>query len=513
MKRKRSMKEVSSRYHSKIEVIEEYLGREGAIDAWARGVSTHDAESFLTLLANEWDVEIGRVRSRNDVFDAIEELTMYLGEETLFQELYYNISDKVAKYLIDGIYRDLDAEGAFEENAKRGKKDMSFWEATDKSAKDFILEKISNYSLIEGLDKVTFKKRLLSDSMSMSQKEYEEIKFQTIRQLKDGTYVLFKNGKATGDEDKDVDKLVAIAMKNAGIKESFKRVKEAVKKFKKPIGVNPGLSILGFGMDTNGNHVVSLELAGGKKKTVQTNQNLPITHKELKGNPSDVEKDADWTKVKKEIEAYVKKNESAKFVRKSPSLKEASGSNTFTAVWMNNGASETASFRDWKDFQKVDKDVRGKIEKQTGSDDIWIEEIWVDRGPLTKMGLNWNDVFMPKGNMDKDLLEMVLSDPETAVKIQFLNDYGYDITEEYLDDAMVYDARGERLVDARGGNRYPEGWLDDYVENVYSQAVSALEKIGADSYMQWEFVVSDEEANGGIQTGFVGDYFVWTYNV
>lgn len=47
---------------------------------------------------------------------------MYIGEETLFQELFYNISDKVAKYLIDGIYKDLDAESMFESTKTKDKK-------------------------------------------------------------------------------------------------------------------------------------------------------------------------------------------------------------------------------------------------------------------------------------------------------------------------------------------------------------------------------------------------------
>lgn len=83
-------------------------------------------------------------------------------------------------------------------------------------------------------------------------------------------------------------------------------IREALKKFRRPIGLGPSLSIIGFGMNPNGNHVVKVELPGGKKTSIQTNNPLlSYIHSVLKGKPSEVESYTDWEQVKYEVEAYI----------------------------------------------------------------------------------------------------------------------------------------------------------------------------------------------------------------
>jgi hypothetical protein len=101
--------EVSKRYYDKIEDIENMLGYEEAIDNWAKGIATDDAGDFLEALTREYniDIDINFDRlNRDDVFDIIDTMREYISDDDLFSELFYNISDKVADYLIGGIHQD-----------------------------------------------------------------------------------------------------------------------------------------------------------------------------------------------------------------------------------------------------------------------------------------------------------------------------------------------------------------------------------------------------------------------
>lgn len=103
------IKEVSNNYYNTIEAIEMYLGYEEAIRAWEKGISVDDAKVFLEAMAREYDINIKPIRDRSDVFDAVEEFENYLSYENMFNEFFYNVSDKVAEYLFKrGIMRDYD---------------------------------------------------------------------------------------------------------------------------------------------------------------------------------------------------------------------------------------------------------------------------------------------------------------------------------------------------------------------------------------------------------------------
>jgi len=112
-------------------------------------------------------------------------------------------------------------------------------------------------------------------------------------------------------KDQEYSYVKGIIKNMLGMKESVE-MDEALKKFKKPYDVNRGLSIIGYGMTPNGNHVVRVELLGGKKKSIQTNTSgLDFTHKTLVGKVKDIS-DSDLEKAGKEIADYIKKNENAK---------------------------------------------------------------------------------------------------------------------------------------------------------------------------------------------------------
>jgi len=229
--------------------------------------------------------------------------------------------------------------------------------------------------------------------------------------------------------------------------------------------------------------------------------------------------------VRSKLEAFVetrsktKTSETKKVSKqKNITLKEARGKNEFTAVLMNGQDSETINFSDYKEFEKKYKDVVKEFQSRTGSDDVWVDQIWVDRGPLSTIkGINWDQILLTgngSGGLNKKMLQQVLEGEDVAIKIAFLNDTGYDVTENNLEDAQVYDASGDRLVDGNFGSRFPEGWLDEQSETYYSSLIKELEKVNGDSYFDWARLFSDDEANGGFVSSFVGDdYFVWSTSV
>jgi len=102
--------EGSSNWDRKIETIENALGYEQGIDAWVRAVSVDDAKDHIEATAGEWDVDIPKIRDKNSLWQAIENMQNSMGEEELFKDLYYYMSDSVARYIIDGIIGDHDLE-------------------------------------------------------------------------------------------------------------------------------------------------------------------------------------------------------------------------------------------------------------------------------------------------------------------------------------------------------------------------------------------------------------------
>jgi len=109
---KKRVTEASSKYDKKISAIERDLGYEDAIEAWVRGISVDDGKEFLGYFVNEREIPIDEIHDRRSLFDAMDEIIEYFthNPKELFDELFYNISDDVAKYLINGIYQDYDLD-------------------------------------------------------------------------------------------------------------------------------------------------------------------------------------------------------------------------------------------------------------------------------------------------------------------------------------------------------------------------------------------------------------------
>lgn len=142
------LKEVTSKYYRDIEKIEEYLGYDEAIDDWSKFISVDDAEFFLDAMSSEYDIPIISIRSRNDVFSVIDKFKDNIDSEALFNELFYNVSDKVAEYLVKGIADDLDESIVKKYGTSLQKNIVESKESLEESSNTFKLEQ----SLLDYMD-------------------------------------------------------------------------------------------------------------------------------------------------------------------------------------------------------------------------------------------------------------------------------------------------------------------------------------------------------------------------
>lgn len=165
------------------------------------------------------------------------------------------------------------------------------------------------------------------------------------------------------------------------------------------------------------------------------------------------------------------------------------------------------------DLDKLRNEVHKEFLKQdpNASDDFWIDDISLEKGSHELMKLDWNKILNAGGNIDEELFEMILEDPDNAIKIQYLVSQGYDVDEDTLEEVYVYDASHDRQVEGNYKALYPEGWIDEVVENFYSDLQKELQKYNAEGYMDFASLISDNEVNGDFDSSWIGDYFVYRY--
>ena len=76
---------------------------------------------------------------------------------------------------------------------------------------------------------------------------------------------------------------------------------------KKPYDLGNGIELISYGINSNGNHSMTIMLSNGSKKTIQTNTTgLFDTHSILRGAFKDM-RDDELERVSSEVKAYVKK--------------------------------------------------------------------------------------------------------------------------------------------------------------------------------------------------------------
>lgn len=187
----------------------------------------------------------------------------------------------------------------------------------------------------------------------------------------------------------------------------------------------------------------------------------------------------------------------------------------FQVVFVNamDSAIVTVNEKNYEDLDSIRDEAYKQFLKQdpNASDDFWIDDISLTSGPHVLHKLDWNKVLNAGGNIDEELFGMILEDPDTAVKLQYLAERGYkstEIDESLLETVYIYDASRDNIVEGNHGSKYPEGWVDDYIENFLYDLNKDLEKYDAVFYMDYPSLISDREVNGEFDSAWIGDYFV-----
>ena len=198
--------------------------------------------------------------------------------------------------------------------------------------------------------------------------------------------------------------------------------------------------------------------------------------------------------VKQTIQEDVKELDLKKgdIIYKEEKLQEASEG--FSIVWVTSNYSVMKSgIKSIRDFERAIQDVKKEMKDQANTDDFWIDDIWYDGRKLPDV--DWKEILSQGQGIDQELFELVLDDPDIAIKMEFLKSYGYSINEETLDGVGVYDAGSENWIEGNWKVRFPENWLYDEFEKRFSR-----EKFVMEHYSYFEEGIarlfSDDKPNG-----------------
>jgi hypothetical protein len=179
-------------------------------------------------------------------------------------------------------------------------------------------------------------------------------------------------------------------------------------------------------------------------------------------------------------------------------------------VYVSGGSDSIQKVFDESNYDEIEG-VESSLETSFGSDDFGIDDIWVDG---VSVNLKWENILVEKGRLNLELVSKIFEGGEEEfVKMQFLSDTGFDITPSNLEEVYLYDARSDNWVEGNFKSLYPDGWLEEQSEDLFSDLIKALDKVNGQSYFDWARLFSDEEVNGGFNSLRIGDYFVWSYNV
>lgn len=201
-------------------------------------------------------------------------------------------------------------------------------------------------------------------------------------------------------------------------------------------------------------------------------------------------------------------------------IKESKSNIEFMVVYVNSIDSATVKLNDrnYNDVESLMEEAYKSLvaSDPNASDDFWIDDIDVLKGDLDPK-IDWKMILTSGGShLDQDMVDLIFEDPDVAIKIEFLvknrGEKVKDIDESMLEDVLVYDASRDSIAEGNYSTKYPESWVYDQAENIYYDIYKILEKYNAIDYFDFARLISDDEINGGFDSGWVGnDYFV-TYN-
>ena len=192
------------------------------------------------------------------------------------------------------------------------------------------------------------------------------------------------------------------------------------------------------------------------------------------------------------------------------SLKEADNKYAYTIVYVTGMGSITAELNDrnYKNVKKFEDEISKQFMDKYQTDDFWVDDVIASRNSPDVDA----DIFTDRGTrLDQNNVKMIFSDTDFGIKAKFLVDQGYDITEDNLDEVIVWGATSNIDYSDDKDYYYPTEFVDEEMENFYPNLVKELEKANAESYFNAANVIRDWEYNGDLRTSWYRDIFVYSF--
>ena len=166
------------------------------------------------------------------------------------------------------------------------------------------------------------------------------------------------------------------------------------------------------------------------------------------------------------------------------------------------------------DVAGIEEQVGKEMMEEAQTDDFWIDDAWVEKGDMEIANQTLIDIITggQGSRLNQDAVNQVFSDPEYPLKASALVKWGYDVSQEAIDEIQVYKVGDESWIEGNFQEVFPDGWLYEEITNTMN-----LPEWMETNYVYFEDgfarMLSDNVPNGDAKYDRIGDYFVYTYNV
>ena len=193
---------------------------------------------------------------------------------------------------------------------------------------------------------------------------------------------------------------------------------------------------------------------------------------------------------------------------------EATNDYVFDLIFINSQNSYTIKLtkKNYSNIEKLIEEVRKQSVEDTGSDDVWIEEVILVKGiSKEENSIDWTLLL---GELDQDIVDLLYEEDDISFKLLFCRDYfGNRMTADDVKNSIeeIYVINNPDWVYSNDDERYPESLVEDVMENFYPNLLKELEKANAESYFDAVNIVRDMGYNGDIRDMIVGDTYIYSW--
>lgn len=177
------------------------------------------------------------------------------------------------------------------------------------------------------------------------------------------------------------------------------------------------------------------------------------------------------------------------------------------------------------DTQELVIDFYARMKREHSFEDLSIDDVFYNQAPE----ITWKDVIAPGGVLVQAYIDLLNSDdPFIAHKIQFVNNEGFSMLFEdislsiraidtgYSPESAAMSLSPMDIVHVNYGHKYPETFIEECIQQTpqWKQLHRQLEACHCESYFGDGFarMLSDQECNGVLTTGFIGEVFLVKWN-